>query len=50
MHLASIGLLIEIIAHELYRATTNALDTLSGARSSNELVSHRPRSASCRPN
>ena len=34
MHLASIGLLIEIIAHELYRATTNALNTLSGARSS----------------
>lgn len=33
MHLASIGLLIEVIAHELYRATTNALKTISGVRS-----------------
>ena len=39
MHLASIGLLIEIIAHELYRATTNALKTLTGARSSRGEVS-----------
>ena len=33
MHLASIGLMIEIIAHELYRATANALSTVSGIRS-----------------
>ncbi|MDE2822160.1 MAG: sensor histidine kinase [Chloroflexota bacterium] len=33
MHLASIGLMIEIIAHELYRATANALATISGIRS-----------------
>ena len=33
MHLASIGLLIEVIAHELYRATTNALKTISRVRS-----------------
>ena len=34
MHLASIGLLIEVIAHELYRATTNALRTISRGQSS----------------
>ena len=33
MHLASVGLLIEVIAHELYRATSDALDTISGMRS-----------------
>ncbi len=33
MHLASVGLLIEVIAHELYRATSDALNTISGMRS-----------------
>lgn len=32
MHLASIGLMIEILAHELYRATSGGLDTISQAR------------------
>ena len=33
MHLASVGLLLEVIAHELYRATSDALDTISRMRS-----------------
>lgn len=33
MHLASIGLLIEVLAHELYRATAGGLRTIRSARS-----------------
>ena len=33
MHLASIGLLIEVLAHELYRATAGGLKTIAAARS-----------------
>ena len=33
MHLASVGLLIEILAHELYRATAGGLKTIAAARS-----------------
>ena len=33
IHLASVGLLLEVIAHELYRATSGALDTISRMRS-----------------
>ena len=33
MHLASIGLLIEVLAHELYRATAGGLKTIAVARS-----------------
>ncbi len=33
MHLASIGLLIEVLAHELYRATAGGLKTIRSARS-----------------
>ena len=33
MHLASIGLLIEVLAHELYRATAGGLKTIASARS-----------------
>ena len=32
IHLASIGLMIEVLAHELYRATANGLKTLGQAR------------------
>jgi signal transduction histidine kinase len=32
MHLASVGLLIEILAHELYRATAGGLKTIATAR------------------
>ncbi|MHA7775980.1 sensor histidine kinase [Roseibium sp. M-1] len=32
MHLASVGLLIEILAHELYRATAGGLKTIASAR------------------
>lgn len=34
MHLASVGLLIEILAHELYRATAGGLKTIASARTS----------------
>jgi signal transduction histidine kinase len=34
MHLASIGLMIEILAHELYRATSGGLKTIAAARTS----------------
>jgi len=34
MHLASIGLMIEILAHELYRATSGGLKTIAVARTS----------------
>lgn len=40
MHLASIGLMIEILAHELYRATSGGLKTIAAAR-----VSRNPNSA-----
>ena len=32
MHLASVGLLLEVIAHELYRAASDALNTISRMR------------------
>ncbi|MBZ9648186.1 ATP-binding protein [Sphingobium sp. 3R8] len=36
MHLASVGLLIEILAHELYRATAGGLKTIASARTSSD--------------
>lgn len=39
MHLASIGLLIEILAHELYRATAGGLKTIAAARSTKDAAS-----------
>jgi signal transduction histidine kinase len=36
MHLASIGLLIEILAHELYRATAGGLKTIASARAARD--------------
>jgi hypothetical protein len=36
MHLASIGLLIEVLAHELYRATAGGLKTIAAARSAKD--------------
>ncbi|MEP9369993.1 HAMP domain-containing sensor histidine kinase [Xanthobacter sp. VNH20] len=36
MHLASIGLMIEILAHELYRATNAGLKTISQARTAKD--------------
>lgn len=36
MHLASVGLLIEILAHELYRATAGGLKTIAHARTSRD--------------
>jgi len=36
MHLASVGLLIEILAHELYRATAGGLKTIASARKSSD--------------
>jgi signal transduction histidine kinase len=36
MHLASVGLLIEILAHELYRATAGGLKTIASARASRD--------------
>ncbi|WP_158278021.1 sensor histidine kinase [Caulobacter endophyticus] len=36
MHLASVGLLIEILAHELYRATAGGLRTIASARASRD--------------
>jgi len=36
MHLASIGLMIEILAHELYRATSAGLRTIAQARSARD--------------
>ena len=36
MHLASIGLLIEVLAHELYRATDSGLKTIAKARSTRD--------------
>lgn len=36
LHLASIGLMIEILAHELYRATSSGLDTIAQARHSRD--------------
>ena len=39
MHLASIGLLIEVLAHELYRATTGGLKTIAAARSARDPAS-----------
>jgi signal transduction histidine kinase len=36
MHLASVGLLIEILAHELYRATAGGLKTIASARSARD--------------
>ena len=45
MHLASIGLLIEVLAHELYRATAGGLRTIRSARSGKD---PRPVSVSLR--
>jgi signal transduction histidine kinase len=39
MHLASIGLLIEVLAHELYRATAGGLKTIAAARSTKDPAS-----------
>lgn len=39
MHLASIGLLIEVLAHELYRATAGGLKTIAAARSAKDPTS-----------
>ncbi|MQB07186.1 hypothetical protein DXT91_24185 [Agrobacterium tumefaciens] len=39
MHLASIGLMIEILAHELYRATAAGLKTIAQARGSRDPAS-----------
>ena len=39
MHLASIGLMIEILAHELYRATSAGLRTIAQARSARDPTS-----------
>src|SRR5665213_2255739 len=39
MHLASIGLLIEVLAHELYRATAGGLKTIAAARSARDPTS-----------
>lgn len=36
MHLASVGLLIEILAHELYRATAGGLKTIASARAARD--------------
>ena len=36
MHLASIGLLIEVLAHELYRATAGGLRTIRSARTGSD--------------
>ena len=36
MHLASVGLLIEILAHELYRATASGLKTIASARTARD--------------
>jgi signal transduction histidine kinase len=36
MHLASVGLLIEILAHELYRATAGGLKTIANARTARD--------------
>ncbi len=36
IHLASVGLLIEVLAHELHRATANTLKTIALARSRND--------------
>lgn len=36
MHLASVGLLIEILAHELYRATAGGLKTIASARTAQD--------------
>ena len=36
MHLASIGLLIEVLAHELYRVTAGGLKTIRDTRSGND--------------
>lgn len=36
MHLASVGLLIEVLAHELYRATAGGLKTIASARTSRD--------------
>ncbi len=38
LHLASIGLMIESLAHELYRATSAGLDTIAQARRSRDPV------------
>ena len=45
MHLASIGLLIEVLAHELYRATAGGLRTIAATRSGKD---SRPISVSLR--
>lgn len=45
MHLASIGLLIEVLAHELYRATEGGLRTIAATRSGKD---SRPVSVSLR--
>ena len=39
MHLASIGLMIEILAHELYRATAAGLKTIAQARNARDITS-----------
>ena len=36
MHLASVGLLIEVLAHELYRATAGGLKTIASARAARD--------------
>ena len=38
LHLASVGLMIESLAHELYRATSAGLDTIAQARRSRDTV------------